>query len=740
MQRLELQINGVVQGIGFRPSVYRIAKKLKLTGWVINNGAGVRLQIQGERVNDFAELLQQYLPSVADIQSFNSKIIPVQLHETEFVIKTSQTTEIETDFVPDIAICDACIKELFNPNSRFYLYPFINCTQCGARYSITHHLPYDRLKTTMHEFIMCNECEAEYQDPSSRRYHAEPIACEKCGPAYSESFLKIAKLINDNQIVAIKALGGYQLIANALSPATVDMLRVKKQRLFKPFAVMLFNLASIRYFYHCTVAEEKLLLSAERPIVLLKFRKSFNTAIAPGLTEHGVMLPYTGMHYCLYYYYLNQPSEIDREEKVFPHCLIVTSGNLLGQALITNEAKAEQHLTKITSHVVSHNREILLPVDDSITKIIDNKPTIIRRARGYVPTRINGKDTTTGILALGCYLKNTICLTKNNAFYLSQYLGTLDNKSNIEFLDQAITHLKQLLNIEVRFIAHDQHPDIYTTQLAAFFDLPSFAIQHHHAHLASVMTEYQLDEPVIGWVLDGFGYINTEAVWGGELLLVEGAQFQQLAQLKSYSLLGGDKAAKEPWRMALSILQDLNLPQKIEELAKNNIKIATLAKLLKHDNLMLQTSSCGRYFDAASALLNICQANTYEGEAAMRLEALVTKPLVLEDGWVLRENKLDFSQLWRYLLTVDTVTGANYFHGTLAAALVETARKKCNSLRINKLILTGGCLQNKILAEIMLQQLRQFGIEVYYPRLVPCNDGGLSLGQAWVTNKLIYQN
>lgn len=734
MQRLDLQINGTVQGIGFRPLVYRIARQLNLTGWVLNNGAGVQIQIQGDHTDKFKDLLKKNISSLAEIELFLSKNIPLELDELAFTIKPSQNSQNQTEFVPDLSICEACVDELFDSQSRFYLYPFINCTQCGARYSITRQLPYDRPQTTMQDFVMCQTCETEYTDPLNRRYHAEPIACGNCGPSYAISLAVAAKSIQDNQIIAIKAIGGYQLIANALSLAVTDELRRKKQRPFKPFAVMLVNLASVHYYYHCSAAEAKLLESKEKPIVLLKIKKEFNALIAPGLTEHGVMLPYTGMHYCLFYYLLGQFGQEFNQEKKFPHPLIVTSGNSNGQALISENISAEQHLTKITPHIISHNRDILLAVDDSIVKIIAKQPAIMRRARGFVPKKIVCNNLRSGILALGCHLKNTVCLTKSSAAYVSQYLGTLQNKSNIDFLHLIITHLQQLFNIQVQTIAHDLHPDIYTSQLAASLDLPYFAVQHHHAHIASVMAEFQIDEPVLGWVLDGFGYANSTEAWGGELLLVDGAEFQRIAQLKSYPLLGGDKVAKQPWRMAVSILQDLNLPDAIHRFGNN---AATAAQLLNFNGAVMQTSSCGRYFDAASALLDVCQENSYEGEAAMRLEALVTTPLILKNSWELQNNTVDFSSLWRYILTADSVTGANYFHGTLAAGLVEMARKKCKELKINKLILSGGCLQNKILAESMIFQLQKYGIEVYYPRQLPCNDGGLSLGQAWVVNKLL---
>lgn len=740
MQRLECRIHGVVQGIGFRPLVYRIAQQLALTGWILNDGAGVQLQVQGERVMQFPSLIKDQLSELADIETFIINPIDLEPNELEFKILASTNSAIQTEFVPDLSICKKCTEELFDKNSRFYLYPFINCTQCGARYTITKNLPYDRAQTTMRDFTMCECCAAEYNNPESRRFHAEPIACNLCGPSYEISLEAAAKKIRNNEMVALKALGGYQLIANGFSADVTKQIREKKQRPFKPFAVMLFNLASIKEYYHVNAEEEKLLQSSAKPIVLLKIKKIFNEWIAPGLNEHGVMLPYTGMHYCLFYYYLNNPNTLQREMDVFHECLIVTSGNLSGQALICDPIEAKATLSQVTENIISHDRKILLAADDSIVKIIDSQPAVIRRARGFVPKKIHCAKLQAGILALGCHLKNTICLTRAGAGYVSQYLGTLQSKSNIDFMQQTLVHMQKLFNISINTIAHDQHPDIYTTQFATSFDLPTVAVQHHHAHVASVMAEYQLDKPVLAWVLDGFGYANANEAWGGELLWVDGAEFKRISHLRAYPLLGGDKAAKEPWRMALSILHSLDLTEEMKLLNLDQSQIQMANQAIKSKITWLQSSSCGRYFDAASALLNICQYNTFENEAAMRLEAYVTNPTILKNAWTCEDSQLDFSELWRYLLTVDQVTGANTFHGTLAEALVETALEKCHSLGIKKFILSGGCLQNKIFAEMMIARLQQYHIEVYYPRQLPCNDGGLSLGQAWVASHLLMRN
>lgn len=734
VNRLRVTVDGLLQGVGFRPFITRLAAQLELTGWVANQGSGALLEIQGTRVADFEPLLITSLPAHMLLREISSEVIKPIADETEFLIKKSLDNKFITEFVPDLGICNDCIKELFDSSSNYYLYPFINCIACGPRYSITKQLPYDRHQTTLHEFVMCNRCQQEYQDPLNRRYHAQPIACTECGPSFEKPLDEIAKLIKANEIIALKALGGYQLICDAFSSEAIIRLRHAKNRPYKPLALMLPNIETIKYYYHCSEQEAKTLLSPERPIVLLKIKKTINNTIAPGLNYHGVMLPYTGIHYLLFYFILKQPKGHHWHKQLQTSALIVTSGNLPGAALITEDTQAKKQLSTIASDVIAHNRKIYLPVDDSIIKYINTKPQLIRRARGFVPNIIKLKKKTAPMLALGCHLKNTLAFSEGHNAYVSQYLGTLDNASTIDYLHQCLKHFQKFFNLKITHVVHDAHPDIYTTKLANTLDYPTIAVQHHHAHVASVMAEHQLDEPVLGWALDGFGYAEPRQAWGGELLLIDGAHAKPLLSLKPYPLPGGDLAAKQPWRMALSLLSDLKHNELLDGYSSKGSLYKNIIERLKAEQYDFRSSACGRYFDAASALLNVCDTNSYEGEAAMRLEALVTKPSILANGWAIKNSKLDFSSLWQKLCYASAREGANLFHGTLAAALAESAIMQLQALGLNKLILTGGCTQNKTLIESMLDYFKKAAVTVYMPQQLPANDGGLCLGQLWVAS------
>lgn len=730
MKCFQIEITGQVQGVGFRPHVYRVACALNLTGWVKNTGSGVLLEINGEAADLFVEKLQENLPPLAKISgmtvnniSTNQKPVP-----RYFEILKSDFTSATTIIGPDTSICDLCLKELFDPNSRFYHYPFLNCMNCGPRLTITKNLPYDRAQTSMHVFSMCAACQNDYSDIHNRRYHAQPTACVKCGPALSLEIENIAKRIHKGEIVAVKGLGGYQLICDANNESSIFALRQRKQREAKPFAMMCADINSIKNIVEVSDSEESHLSSEKRPIVLL--RKLNTTAlpdnIAPGLSHFGVMLPYTPLHYllfdCLSQYQLD--------------VLIVTSANSGGNPLLIDDALAIQELKTIADTVVSYNRDIVTRLDDSVLRVVNNNPMFIRRARGYVPMPIQLAHTIPSTLALGGYLKNTFCITRGDEAFVSQHLGDLKNKATIEFFHETLNHLMKFLNVKPERIAHDLHPDFYTTRLSFEFELPIFSIQHHHAHLASVMAEHCIDEPVLGLALDGYGYGENGEAWGGELCLLEGVHFQRIGYFQPLPLPGGDLASHEPWRMAVSVLHVLGKEKDIQKLYADQAGLKTVSEMLKKSLNCPLSSSCGRLFDAASALLGIQSVSHYEGHAAMRLESLVTTPQILSTGWLIEENRFNLLPTLEYLLHCTQPEGANIFHGTLIAGLAEWIVANARRMDVKKIVLSGGCFLNQILTEGLVQALTEKNLIPLLPQILPPNDGGLSLGQAWIAGRI----
>lgn len=729
MKRLKITVQGQVQGVGFRPHVYRIATELGLTGRVKNNASGVDIEIQGQNIDHFIRRLQAELPPLAEIDTLKHKNILIEKNEKKFTIEKSELGNIKTKIAPDATICDYCLTELFDPHSRYYRYPFINCTHCGPRYTITYHLPYDRSTTSMHSFVMCEHCRSAYQNPLDRRYHAQPIACKKCGPQLSKNISDIANDIRAGKIVALKGLGGYQLICDAKNTNTIQRLRQNKNRATKPFALMVFDLACAKQIVNCTAEDEILLTSRERPIVLLPKKNAvLPDEIAPNLNLLGVMLPYTPIHYLLF-------------DELRESILIVTSANISGSPLIIDDHEAQKKLSSIADVIVSYNRNIVVRVDDSVARIIDKKPVFIRRARGYAPRAITLPYDIPPTLALGGYLKNTICVTRGREAFLSQHIGDLNHAETIQFYRNTISHLLKILDVKPECVAHDYHPDFYSTRIANEFNCPVFSVQHHHAHLAACAAEHGITDNAIGIALDGFGLGEHFESWGGELILYQNTHYQRLGSLKPIMQPGGDRATKEPWRMAASILYELN---QSTEIAKRFVKYPQsklIAELLEKKIHSPLSSSCGRLFDAASALLGICEIANYEAEAAMALESKVTAPFILNSGWTIESNQLNLLPLFEKLLLLNATDGANLFHGTLAAALVEWIGIHAKENNINTVLLSGGCFLNKVLSDCMINQLKARHLTPYFPHQCPPNDGGISLGQAWVAgNKMMEKN
>ncbi|MFZ1682647.1 MAG: carbamoyltransferase HypF [Candidatus Zixiibacteriota bacterium] len=751
-ERHRIRVNGIVQGVGFRPFVYRLATELQLSGFVGNNSEGVVIEVEGgsDSIHQFLIRLRTELPGVASITSCNTETIRV-LGDTAFAIQASHHGHDATTFIsPDIATCDDCLAEFTNPRDRRYRYPFINCTNCGPRYTIVSGIPYDRPNTSMRIFPMCPECQKEYDDPSNRRFHAQPNACPKCGPKLqlrgnaesvdsSDPILSAIELLKQGRVVALRGIGGFHLAVDARNESAVLELRRRKGRAEKPFALMARDVSAIER--HCSVsAEEKTVLQdRRRPIVLLQRSQSCDLpqAIAPGQTTLGFMLPYTPLHNAML------AGSLD--------VLVMTSGNLSEEPIATGNAEALDRLSDLADLFLLHDREILQRCDDSIVKIMDSKPRLVRRSRGYVPEPLFlRRNSAQSGLAVGGELKNCIGLSRANAVFLSQHIGDLDNLTAFRFFESSIVHFKKLLEIEPEFIAHDLHPEYLSTKWALDQQaIRTLGIQHHHAHLASVLAENGVDEPSIGIILDGTGYGTDGTIWGGEILVGNAVAFERVAWLATTPMPGGEAAIKEPWRMALSYLRDtlgeesrnLNLPL---FKAIPAASIATAEAMIARNVNSPVTSSCGRLFDGVASILGIKQTVTFEAQAAMELEAISRRPshediyselLPMEVSM----GAIDFKPLIRQIVA-DFTNGSSAadigarFHATLAEMFVSQARLIRRYSGINRAALSGGVYQNQLFFEYIVRRLRDEGFEVLTHRQVPTNDGGLAFGQLAVAH------
>lgn len=766
-QRRAIRIRGQVQGVGFRPFIYRLATRRGLSGWVRNDGAGVDIEIQGDvtTLDDFLDALHE-LPPLARMDSLHVKVLPALVVETVFTIAASSSGSLTADITPDTAICSHCLVELFDPQDRRYRYPFINCTDCGPRYTITAALPYDRPNTSMAGFPLCPVCAREYRDPGDRRFHAQPNACPVCGPrltlrdaqgvplAVADVIAATLERLQTGAILAIKGLGGFHLVCDAQNPAAVDRLRQRKQRDAKPFAVMAANRASLDPWVEGDAEEWRLLESPQRPIVLL--RRRFNSppppgegpevrvdrlpGIAPGLAHLGVLLPYTPLHYLLFHQAAGRPDGAAWLAQPQPLLLVMTSANPGGEPLVIDDDEAVRRLAGIADGLITHDRAILARCDDSVI----TGGTFIRRARGYTPQPIRLPSAGPSVLALGGYLKNTICLTREDRAYLAPHIGSLDNAQTCLALEEAVDHWQQILRITPERIACDRHPDFPSSRLAATIaterGLPCMAIQHHHAHIAAVMAEHGLRQPLLGLALDGVGLGADGGIWGGELLRVDGAEFMRLGHLRLLPLPGGDRAAREPWRLAAAVLHLLGRGAELAD--RFGSKAALIQQMLERRLNTPETSSAGRLFDAAAGLLGVREICAYEGQAAMELEALAQgygATAVRVDGFRLSAaGILDLLPTLAWLANgVEPAAGAAVFHATLVEALSAWLDWAGELSGIRQVALGGGCFLNRLLSSQLQSRLKATGWQVFTARLAPPNDGGLSLGQAWAAMQRI---
>ncbi|CCD93058.1 carbamoyl phosphate phosphatase, (NiFe) Hydrogenase maturation protein [Bradyrhizobium sp. ORS 375] len=723
--RLRLRVRGAVQGVGFRPYVHGLATRHRLGGFVVNDADGVVIEVEGENVVSFVEALPRQAPPLARIDDIAVETIATEA-SADFRIGESVGGRVTTRIVPDAATCPACLSELFDPDSRFHLYPFVNCTHCGPRFTIAERLPYDRRTTAMKRFPLCGACRVDYEDQSGRRFHAEAISCPDCGPRLSHEIRDIAAALADGGIVAIKGLGGYQLLCDARDERAVQRLRARKQRDGKPFAVMLASGDAATEIAELDDVERRVLEQVARPIVLVRSRQCLAPSIAPGLAKLGVMLPVAPLHHLIFH-------ALKACGDGTAWALVCTSANPSGEPLLTDNREALADLAGIADLIVTHDRDIVIRADDSVVAVVAGTPRFIRRARGYVPEPIRLPRVLPPLLAVGAQLKATVTVIRGDEAFVSQHLGDLDTAAAVRFFEETIAHLTSILDVTPVAIAHDLHPDMASTRYAQGSGLPTFAVQHHHAHAASVIAERGLRTPALALVLDGYGYGSDGGAWGGELLLCDGASFQRLGHLAPLKMPGGDRAAREPWRMAASVLHDLGRDDEIVMRFPGQPQACHLPMLLGRADAAV-TSSAGRLFDAVAGLLGVCAKQSFEGEAAMKLEALVRTPAVLEHGWTIVDRVLSLGPLLAHLINskLDAVEAAGLFHGTLAAACVDWIAAASRATALSTVVLGGGCFLNAHLSEQIVRGCRAVGVDARLPRRLPPNDGGLSLGQAWV--------
>jgi len=744
----QIDISGIVQGVGFRPCVYRLARRRGLCGEVANTTRGVTVLIEGPAgdIDGFVADLQREKPPLAHIVAMTQQDRSVAGH-VDFKIAPSQGDASRATLVsPDVAVCDDCLRELFDPADRRFGYPFINCTNCGPRYTIIDDIPYDRAKTAMRGFTMCPQCQAEYDDPNDRRYHAQPNACPQCGPRVTlldarrnplpdaDPIARAAKMIRQGLIVAIKGLGGFHLAVDACNDDATARLRERKHREEKPLAVMAPDLDAIAAFAHVTPDDAALLSSIQRPIVLLPKRLPERLAfsVAPRNHYYGVMLPYTPLHHLLMAHGFT--------------AVVMTSGNLSEEPIAIDNDEAFERLGDIADYYLVHDRPIRLRSDDSIVRRSGGRTRPLRRSRGFVPVPVFLKEAMPMVLACGAELKNTVCLTKGNQAFVSQHVGDLENLATEDFFRLTIDHLQRILDITPQIVACDLHPDYLSTRWAlARKDLPVIQVQHHHAHVVACMAEHHLEGSVIGLAFDGTGYGTDANLWGGEALLADASDFQRAAHLTYVPMPGAAAAIKAPWRLGLAYLHhaygegmwDLALPFLQGLAADPAYTVVQMA--VQRINAPL-TSSLGRLFDAVAAIIGLRHNVAYEGQAALELEMIAdgreqgAYPFEWSDEPVkeVAVGPIVRGVVGDILAGVPAFVLSRKFHDTLIAmwaALCETLRDETG---LERVVLSGGCFQNVLLLEGLSAQLQATGFAVYSHEQVPTNDGGISLGQAVV--------
>ena len=748
----QLSISGLVQGVGFRPFIYRLAKSLNLTGEVSNQNKGVLINVNGEppRIDHFIDSIKKNAPQAAIVENITKQITTAQ-NFSQFSICESTTVDNSiTSVSPDIAVCEECLEDMKKQPNRID-YPFTNCTNCGPRYSIIEEIPYDRKQTSMKEFAMCPDCQEEYTNIDDRRFHAQPVACNNCGPIYTlhtsqgsvTDMFKVLEQISSElyygKVVAIKGLGGYHLACDPKNEAAINKLREVKARDSKPFAIMAKDIKAVKKITLITEKEELVLSSWQRPIALVQARnpKYFPKDVACNLNTLGLFLPYMPFHHQLF-------------EHTNYDYLIMTSANLSECPIITEDDEAVQTFIPQDVSVLSHNRKIVNRTDDSIVVNIDSSTQIIRRSRGYVPLPINLQLNTEGVLATGAELSGAFCLGKKKQGIMSPYIGDIKNFETMQFFEEAYLRLTKLFRFKPKVIACDLHPDYQSTQFADRIGLPTYKIQHHHAHIASCMAEFGLDEKVIGISYDGTGYGTDGKTWGSEIMLADLCDFERKYHFEYMPIPGGDKVSKEPWRSGISYLraafpeEDINafLPLFARDLnSSQNDKIEMTLEALDKNINSPESCSAGRLFDAVASITGICVNSTYHAEAPILLENNI-KENISETYPIQLEIAIDWKPVIQNIVTdiqnnISAQKISAKFHNTLAVITHQAVIKLNKETGINKVVLSGGTFQNKYLTKKIVDLVVESGLQPFISSQIPCNDGGIALGQLAIAAKKI---
>jgi hydrogenase maturation protein HypF len=788
-ERAQIIVKGTVQGVGFRPYVFRLAESLHLKGFVTNTSEGVFIDVEGSRLPEFLLRLFREAPPLSRISDVSITNLPVQGYR-DFSIQHSLDQAEGLPFTlvsPDVSVCDDCLKELIDPRDRRYLYPFINCTNCGPRYSITRSVPYDRPNTTMSSFTMCTDCQKEYEDPRNRRFHAQPNACPACGPAAEfrvrsaecgtgneGAITEAIQLLQRGGIIAVKGLGGFHIACDALNDEAVGRLREKKRKSNKPFAVMAPTIDAAEQFSVIAETEKNILRSSRRPVVLLAKRPGnlLPEAVSPGNRNLGVMLPYTPLHYLLFYHPLDE-----QPIRTQPHftALVMTSGNLSEEPIVRDNDEAIRKLSQLADGFLLHNRDIFMRVDDSVIRVRSEECGVrseekshdgtantaiafLRRSRSYAPDPISLAEEGPEVLGCGADLKNTFTITKGKFAIPGQHIGDMENYETIAFFEESLANLKAVYRSDPRILVHDLHPGYSSTKWAKErgagcmgHGVTLYGIQHHYAHIGSVMAEHGLTEKVIGVAFDGTGYGTDGNLWGGEFLVADIGGFERVGQIKYIPLPGGEAAIREPWRTAVSMVigagrertrDSLDMTGFVQRYGKAALEqVITVAQSIELSPL---ASGAGRVFDAVSALLGICDRNTFEGEAAMALEASTVEgveeayPVELEgeNGYTV----VNFASSIRSIIAdiaqpVPREIVATKFHNTVISAIRTIVRDISTRYGIKDVALSGGTFQNLYLLDRTARLLASEGLNIFINQKVPCNDGGISLGQAYLVRE-----
>ncbi|MEN2983667.1 MAG: carbamoyltransferase HypF [Dictyoglomaceae bacterium] len=746
-----IKIYGIVQGVGFRPFIYKLAKELNLKGYIFNSTGSVHIKLQGDE--EIIELFMQKIlrehPPLSKIEKIEKEEILLEEKYEDFEIIESKEEQGFNFVSPDIAICSECLSEMYNPEDRRYKYPFINCTNCGPRYTIIEDLPYDREKTTMKIFKMCQECDKEYHDPLTRRFHAQPISCYNCGPSlwiYGEKtedlqniFIKISEYLREGKILAIKGIGGFHLACDATNNNSVKTLRIRKKRPSKPFALMMRDLDMIKKYCYVREQEEKILISKERPIVLLLIKDlgDISPLVAPRNEYLGIMLPYAPYHYLIFDYF-NRP-------------LVMTSGNITDEPIVKDNEEAIEKLKNIADIFIFHNRNIARRIDDSVVFFEKDELQIIRRARGYAPDPIKIPITIKPILALGGELKSTFALGKENYVFVSPHIGDLKDKDTLEVYEETIREFIRLFKIEPEILVHDLHPQYLSTDFAKKFKkyLEIKSIQHHKAHFFSLILDREIKDEIICFSFDGTGYGEDGKIWGGEIFIGNIEEVKRIGHFKYFPIAGGDYAIENPQKIALSYLLKY-FPEEVEKIFPhiNSFEIEITKKMIEKEENIFYTSSCGRIFDLVSALLKVREHIDYEGQAAIELEMLAMKSretkhysfeIIKEKEKFVIDVKPTIAQIIEELSITDKKDIGKKFHNTVSQIILSLSEILREEFKINKIGFSGGVFQNRLLLRTVVTLLEEKGFQIFTHKKVPTNDAGISLGQV-ILGRLIGNN